>query len=234
MTPRDTVVAGGGSFTARVTGADSAGHPISPIVASWSSRDTTLFAVTATGQVTAAAKAGTAYIVATAINGKSDSTTITVRTGVTSTVVTPRLATLHALGATQALVATAFSGATATSGAFTWTSRNSAVATVSASGVVTAVGNGAAYVVAVEAGGTKDSSLITVHQDVASLVVAPAAASIALGQTKQFTATATDAGGAAVTNLAAADFTWRRAITPSRPSARRGSPRPTRSAARST
>ncbi|MEP6692942.1 MAG: Ig-like domain-containing protein, partial [Gemmatimonadaceae bacterium] len=206
--PRDTTVAAGGTFTARVVGTNAAGVPVSPILVAWASRDTTLFIVNASGQVTAKSLSGTAYIVATTFTGKKDSTTITVRTGITSTVVQPQSATLRAITNQQALTATAYLGATPTPGVFTWTSRNTAVATVSATGVVTAVANGTTYVVAVEAGGTKDSSLITVRQDVATLTISPPSATIPLGATQQFTVTATDAAGFPVTNLVATDYVW--------------------------
>jgi len=92
-----------------------------------------------------------------------------------------------------------------TSRVVTWTSSNSAVATVSTSGVVTGVAVGAATVTATS-GGTSGAAAITVTQvPVASVTVAPAIASLLAGATLQFTATLKDSAGNTLTGRS---VTW--------------------------
>ena len=87
----------------------------------------------------------------------------------------------------------------------TWTSSASSVATVDASGLVTAVGNGTATITA-SAGSASGSAVVTVTQSVASVEVSPATAPLtALGETVQLTAEAFDGNGHAV---AGAEFSW--------------------------
>jgi F5/8 type C domain/Bacterial Ig-like domain (group 2)/Right handed beta helix region len=87
----------------------------------------------------------------------------------------------------------------------TWTSSNSAVATVSTSGVVTGFATGAATITATSAG-TSGSAAITVTQvPVASVTVTPAIASLLAGATLQFTATLKDSAGNTLTGRS---VTW--------------------------
>ena len=87
----------------------------------------------------------------------------------------------------------------------TWTSSANSVATVDASGLVTAVGNGTATITT-SAGSASGSAVVAVTQSVASVEVSPATAPLtALGATVQLTAEAFDANGHAV---AAAEFSW--------------------------
>ena len=87
----------------------------------------------------------------------------------------------------------------------TWTSSANSVATVDASGLVTAVGNGTATITT-SAGSASGSAVVAVTQSVASVEVSPATAPLtALGATVQLTAEAFDANGHAV---AGAEFSW--------------------------
>jgi len=126
---------------------------------------------------------------------------------VASTTVTPHLDTLTALGATFALAAQAKDTAgNPVAGTFTWTSRTPAVATVGAAGLVTAVANGSTWVVATEAGGTKDSAQIVVEQRIASITVTPGGRELYPTGRFTFTATAVDGGGTPIPTQPA--FTW--------------------------
>lgn len=93
---------------------------------------------------------------------------VTCGTGITPEVarveVAPTSATL-AVGGTTALVATAFADDDAPIGGvnFDWTVDNESVATVSATGVVTAVAEGTALVTATTSNGTSASAVITVE-----------------------------------------------------------------------
>ena len=175
--------------------------------AAWSSSDPAIASVDAsTGRATAVAP-GTAWIRAT-VGGVVDSSTVEVSPSgpsITSTLVTPRADTAYSLGDTIQLAAQAYEGTSAVPGEFAWVSRTPAVATVDASGRVVAIANGASWIVATEAGGTRDSALVTVEQRVSTVSVSPVQVQRYLGGTQQFTANAVDGRGNAVTF---ARFAW--------------------------
>ena len=125
----------------------------------------------------------------------------------TTVTVSPATRELTALGTTVQLSAEVrdqnarvMAGATVT-----WTSSANSVATVDASGLVTAAGNGTATITA-SAGPASGSAVVTVTQSVASVEVSPSVDELtALGQTVQLTAEAFDENGYAV---AGAEFSW--------------------------
>ena len=118
----------------------------------------------------------------------------------TTVTVSPATHGLTALGATVQLSAEVrdqnarvMAGATVT-----WTSSASSMATVNASGLVTAAGNGTATITA-SAGSASGSAVVTVMQSAASVEVSPSVYELtALGQTVQLTAEAFDENGHAV------------------------------------
>ena len=172
---------------------------------SWESSDNSVATVDASGLVTAVAN-GTATITATA-GEASGSATVTVAQVVSSVTVAPMEASIAALGDTLRLTAEAIdaNGHAVAGAEFSWGSSDDAVATVDASGLVTAVANGTATIAAT-AGEASGSATVTVAQVVSSVTVAPAEASIAaLGDTLRLTAEAFDANGHAV---AGAEFSW--------------------------
>ena len=125
----------------------------------------------------------------------------------TTVTVSPATTELTALGTTVQLSAEVrdqndrvMAGATVT-----WTSSASSMATVNASGLVTAAGNGTATITA-SAGSASGSAVVTVMQSAASVEVSPSVYELtALGQTVQLTAEAFDENGHAV---AGAEFSW--------------------------
>ena len=125
----------------------------------------------------------------------------------TTVAVSPATAGLTALDATVALSAevrdqnaSVMSGVT-----ITWTSSAAGVATVDASGLVTASGNGVATITAT-AGSASGSAVVTVTQSVVSVAVSPSATELtAWGETVQLAAEAIDENGHAV---AGAEFSW--------------------------
>ncbi|HUO52701.1 MAG TPA: Ig-like domain-containing protein, partial [Gemmatimonadaceae bacterium] len=204
ITPKPASVQAGSTVTlsAAVTDSQSMANPDWPVT--WGTLDATLATVNASGVVTGV-KAGVVGITATA-GGVADTDQVTVTpNGPTSTVVTPNPDTLSSLNDSLQLTATAYIGATPTTGSFTWATRDAAVVTVTAAGVVIAKGNGSTYVVATEAGGTKDSAHVFVIQKVASINVSPTPVQRYLGTQQTFTANALDARGNAVTGTT---FTW--------------------------
>ena len=124
----------------------------------------------------------------------------------TTVTVSPATHGLTALGATVQLSAEVrdqnarvMAGATVI-----WTSSAISVATVDASGLVTAAGNGTATITA-SAGSASGSAVVTVTQSVESVVVSPSEETIALGNTLQLTAEAFDESGHAVAEV---EFSW--------------------------
>jgi len=85
-----------------------------------------------------------------------------------------------------------------------WSISETAVAEVSASGLVTAVGNGTATITAT-AGEASGTAAITVDQVVSALAVSPAVDTLLVGDTVRVSAEATDANGHAVEE---AEFAW--------------------------
>ena len=90
---------------------------------------------------------------------------------VASVVVTPSTAALESLGATVQLTASArdASGNTISGKTFTWSSSDANIATVSSSGLATAIGNGVATITATTEG-VQGSSSLTVAQVVSRVV----------------------------------------------------------------
>ncbi len=124
----------------------------------------------------------------------------------TTVTVTPATAELVALGATGQLSAEVRdqNGQVMSGAAVTWASNAAAVATVDASGLVTAVGNGSATITAT-AGAASGSATVTVAQVVSAVNVTPDTATVLEGDTLRLAATATDANGHVVTG---AEFAW--------------------------
>lgn len=121
--------------------------------------------------------------------------------------VTPAADTLPAIGATRQLAAVAkdASGNPISGKTFTWQSSAPGVATVSGTGLVTAVANGSATITATT-DAVSGSAALTVAQEVATVTVTPGTAALtAIGATQQFTAVAKDANN---NTLAGVKFLW--------------------------
>lgn len=118
-----------------------------------------------------------------------------------------------AVGATQQFTATAqdSSGNTVAGVTFTWTSSATTVATISSTGLATAVKAGTAQITAAASGVTSPAATLTVTNPVvATITVAPSSPSIAVAATQQFTATAKDSSGNAISGVT---FTWASSAT---------------------
>ena len=128
----------------------------------------------------------------------------------TSVAIVPAADTIDAIGGTVTLAAQGLNqndnpipGET-----FTWATLDPGVASVSTSGVVTAVANGTARieVTSLSDPSLKDTANVLVQQKVVTVTVSPASHTFnALTRTEQFTATARDSKGVTV---AGAAFTW--------------------------
>ena len=122
--------------------------------------------------------------------------------------ITPPSANLTSIGQTQQLTATVYDNANAQipGASVAWTSSNSAVATVSGNGQITAVMNGTVQITA-RAGSASASITVTVMQTAGTIAIEPMTppALMALGDTVQLTATVLDQNSQPVTG---AVVTW--------------------------
>ena len=131
------------------------------VTVTWTTSASSVTTVDAAGLVTAQGN-GQATITATAA-GASGSAVVTVMQTVASVEVSPGTAELAALGASVQLTAEAFdpNGHAVAGAEFSWESSDPSVATVDASGLVTAAGNGEATITA-NAGTASGSAIVTV------------------------------------------------------------------------
>ncbi len=124
-------------------------------------------------------------------------------TTVTVSPVTPELTVLGAIVQLTAEVRDENAGVMA-GVTVTWSSSDTSVATVNASGLVTGVAEGTATITA-SAGSASGSTVVTVLKPVASVEVSPSAETIGLGSTLQLTAEGFDENGDAVVGV---EFSW--------------------------
>lgn len=199
LTPSATSVRAGSSTTLVARPLDASGRTVDVGAISWSSSDKSLATVSSTGVVTALA-AGNVRIAASAL-GKSGTANVTVTARVVaSVVVTPPAVTMR-VGVSVPLSAQTLDadGGALSGRLITWTSSNTAVATVNAQGSVTGVAPGAATVTAASEGRTGQAAVTVTIPPVQTVVVAPAADTVAVGGERPHTATLRDAGGALLT-----------------------------------
>jgi alpha-tubulin suppressor-like RCC1 family protein len=188
---------------------DASGIVLTGRAATWASSDTTVATVTGAGLVTAL-KLGKVLITATsgAATGVCTLTVVAaLPPSISSITVSPAPAFVVVKG-TQQLTATvrdslgnAIPGLTVI-----WQSNNPPIATVSSSGLVTGVSVGAA-IISASIGGYLGTSTVTVQTSItlgpSSVAVAPTTATVGIGRTQLFTATATDSTGNTYPNTVA-------------------------------
>ena len=203
-TARLTALSDSVRFTAEVS--DQYSNALTGAAVSWSTSDAAVAMVNASGVATAAS-AGTATITATS-GSASGSAAVTVVQEVSAVIVTPAEAAL-APGDTVTLDAQAedANGSPIDDAVFAWSSSDTAVATVDTTGLVHAVDEGSATITATS-GNESGSAAVTVVREVAVVsvvVVTPAEARLAPGDTVTFTARAEDANGSPIDD---AVFAW--------------------------
>ncbi|MCL2447049.1 MAG: Ig domain-containing protein, partial [Oscillospiraceae bacterium] len=168
----------------------------------WSSSNTAIATVNASGLVTARASGTATITVTTADGNRTASVQVTVAVPVTG--VTIAGAATRNLNVNQTLQLSATVNPTnATNRNVTWSSSNTAIATVNASGLVTARAAGTATITVTTADGNRTASVqVTVAVPVTSITIAGAATrTLLMGQTLQLSATVnpTNATNRAVT-----------------------------------
>jgi uncharacterized protein YjdB len=161
VSPASATIAVGATRQLSAVTKDAAGNTLTGRVVTWASSNSVVATVSGTGLVTGRA-AGSATITATS-EGKSGTTTITVTLVPVATVTVSPASAGILVGGTQQLSAVTkdSAGNTLTGRVVTWASSNTAVATVSASGLVTGVGAGSATITATSEG-KSGSAAITV------------------------------------------------------------------------
>src|SRR5437867_164127 len=181
---------------------DAFGNPLGGRTVTWSSSNPAVATVNGAGQATGVA-VGAATLTATS-EGKSGTAALLVtNVPVASVAVSPASASVQ-VGQTVQLAATPrdANGNPLSGRAVSWASSNTAVATVSGSGLVTGVTAGSATITATSEG-QGGTATITVAAPapapVASVTVTPAPASVPTSQTVQLTATLKDANGNTLT-----------------------------------
>ena len=173
--------------------------------ATWAATTQSVATVNTSGLAQAVA-AGSTKVTAT-VSGMSGSATLTVAPSLSSITVSPANPSA-AIGATQQFSATAkySDGSTGNvSSTVTWTSATTSVATISSSGLATAVATGSSVITAA-IGGISGTSSLTVTPQVASIAITPATVGTYVGDTDQFTATATYSNGS--TGNVTSTATW--------------------------
>ena len=190
-------------LTARVF--DQNSNVMSGASVTWQSSDTVVATVSAQGLVTAV---GNGRVTITARSGNASATAaVTVSLAASSIAIDPASATLMSLGETLQLSATVLDGNDqhVADASVTWQTSDTAVATVSAQGLVTAVGNGRVTITA-RSGNASATAAVTVSRAASSIAIDPVSATLmSLGETVQLTATVLDGNGQPVAD---ASVTW--------------------------
>lgn len=183
-------------FVANLT--DNTGSAVSGQTITWKSSDASIVSVSSSGVATAA-HTGSAVVTATtgAVSGQS---TVTVSAGALSNVtITPASGTVQQ-GNTMQLAAsfTDVAGNPVPATSLSWTSSNTADATVTGAGLVTGMGAGTANVTATANGKSKSAPITvtaTAPPTLSSLTLSPASATLAAGATQSFTVAGTWSSG---------------------------------------
>ena len=205
ITPAAVTVVTGDTLRLAAEAADANGHPVARMEFDWASSDTLVAVVDDAGLVTGIG-AGETEVTATAagVTGRAE---LTVVTPVPTTVaVTPDTVALTALGQTAQLAAEARDqiGRVMEGVPVSWSSADTTVAAVDSAGLVTAFGGGATTIAAT-AGEVSGTAAVTVMQSAGSVVVSPAADTVAPGDTLRLAAQAFDENGHPVEG---AEFGW--------------------------
>ncbi len=189
----------GATTTASAVLRDERGAVLTGRAVVWSSSTPAVASVDASGAITTLA-VGTSVITATS-EGKSATATLTVIPVPVATVTVTLAATPVVVGGTTTATAVlrAANSATLSGRAVVWSSSVPSVATVSATGEVTAVATGTTVLTATSEGQSGSATLTVIVPPVATVTVA-GAATLAPGAVSGFTATLRDAAGVALTN----------------------------------
>ncbi|PYV70312.1 MAG: ATP-dependent DNA ligase, partial [Acidobacteria bacterium] len=177
-------------YVATATYSDGSSADLTSGVA-WTSSSSSVATINSSG-VTTTVAAGQTTITAS-ISGLNDTSTLTVVAAqLVSIAVSPAVQSISA-GTTQAFTAVGSfdDGSTQLLPSVTWSSSLNSVAAVDATGLATGVGTGTATITATSGSVSGTASLTVTAATLVSIAVTPASSSMAVGTTKQFTATGT-------------------------------------------
>jgi uncharacterized protein YjdB len=177
-------------YVATVTYTDGTSADLSSGV-TWTSSPTSVATVNNSGLVTTVAPGQTT--ITASIAGQSDTSTLTVVPAhLTSIDVSPSVQTIAA-GTTQLFTAVGNfdDGSTQLLQSVTWSSSSTSAATIDINGVATGVGTGTSTITATSGSVSGTASLTVSAATLVSIAVTPASSSMAVGTTKQYTATGT-------------------------------------------
>jgi trimeric autotransporter adhesin len=180
---------------------DASGNAIPGRPITWSSSNSSIATVSVTGLVSAVAL-GRATISA-AVEGKTGTSIIDVVDPVVSVRITPPVPQTLRVGGRLQLTATALNGAgqPLANRPVTWFSSNPNVATISSTGLVSALAPGATTITAeIESRQTQTTVTVTLIP-IASVTLMPNTLALFRGDQRQLTLTATDSTGASITNF---------------------------------
>ena len=201
----ETLTSVGATVRLSATVYDLNRNAISRATVAWESDDPSVATVSASGLVTAVARGST--VITATLGVKSATASITVDLPAARIALDSNSATLMSVGATVKLSATVYDvNNDAISGAMVaWESGDTSVATVSASGLVTAVARGSTMITATS-GGKSATASITVDLPAARIDISPGSVSLtSVDETEQLTATVYDANNDEITG---ATVTW--------------------------
>ncbi|HWC75755.1 MAG TPA: Ig-like domain-containing protein, partial [Gemmatimonadales bacterium] len=195
VTPASATLRVGGTLQLSAVMTDSANNVLNGRTVTWSTGAAGVATVNASGLVTAVGP-GSTPITATS-EGKTATSIISVTLAPVATVtISPATASLR-VGAKLQLSATTkdSSGNVLTGRVVTWSSNAPAVATVSTTGLVTAVAQGSASITATSEGKNATITVTVTTVPVSSVTVTPSSATLSVGATQQLSAVTKDSAG---------------------------------------
>ena len=201
VTPNSTTLQVNGTSQLSATAYDGAGNVLTSRVPTWASSNPTVATVSGAGRVTAISQGST--MISATVDGKSASAAIGVDAPppapVAAVSVTLGAQSLNAGQTTQASAVLRDASNNVLSGrSITWSSAAPQLATVSSSGVVTAVAAGSATIIATSEGQSGSATLVVstaAPAPVATVSLSASSTSIYVGQSQTISVTLKDAQG---------------------------------------
>lgn len=201
VTPPNVSVEIGEVSSLVATTRDANGATLTGRSITWTSGNPSIVSVSQTGTITGVAEGGPVQVSAST-EGRSGSSQVTVVRAVVATIsISPATVSLG-VGATAQMQATLRDarGAALSGRVVTWTTSNTAVATVSATGAVTGVALGGPVTITATGEGRSATAQVTVvPPPVASLTIGPSTAAVIVGGSAPLFATTRDAAGNTLT-----------------------------------
>ncbi len=194
----------GGRLQAVATARDAEGNVLSGKQIAWSSSNPAVAQVGADGMITGLVVGNTS--IHAIVDSKIGTLPVSVvSANPTAIAVTPATATVS-LGRTAQLTAEVRdqAGNVISGAAVTWSSANPSIATVTGSGLVTAVAAGTTAITATSGALSAQASITVIASSIASVSIAPASSQVQIGGTQQLSAIVTAANGSQVPNPAVA------------------------------